>query len=122
MNNSSIRIESNESSRDELRLSTLREFEVRNVKIISAIDEIQKTAAWSSLKETLLDGLVERIEKSIFEEATKVAPDPLKLNRLTGELTWARRYANLTEFASEKRSELLSLREQLYGRPESRGL
>jgi len=115
MNNSSIRLDTDEPKED-LRLQKLKELEGTNVRIIRAIEDIQKTTAWSSLKETVLDGLVERLEKSIFEEATKTAPDLGRLNRLSGELSWARRFADLTGYANEKRSELLAIKKQLYGK------
>lgn len=121
MNNSSIRMSPDEPDLDELRLSTLREFEVRNVRIIKAIEDVQKTAAWSSLKEIIFDGLKERLEKSLLDEATKAVPDLLKLSHYAGELEWATRYADLTAFANEKRSELKAIREQLYGNSEIRG-
>lgn len=121
MNNSTIRLDSFEPPSDELRLKSLRELEGKNIRIISAIEEIQKTAAWSSLKEIIFDGLVSGLEKSALEEATKGTPEPLKLSRIAGELTWARRFADLTGYANEKRSELLAIREQLYGKSENRG-
>lgn len=114
-------MEPSDIAQDELRLSTLRSFEAKDARIIQAIEDVQKTAAWSSLKELVFDGLVESLERELSEEAFKEAPNPQKLNRISGELTWARRFANLTGYANEKRSELLAIKKQLYGKTEYRG-
>lgn len=92
-----------------------KERESKLVRIIEAIRELKKTSAWSTLKIELFDGLTESLERDLRSEAKKDQPDPSKLNRIAGQLTWAERYSDLDKFEVGKLVELKGIRKNLYG-------
>lgn len=94
----------------------LRENEVRLVKTIEALRAIAKTKEWSTLKNTVFDGVVETLENRLKSEASKKAPDTMELARINGQLVWARKYADLDSLAELFRLELTHVRTQLYGK------
>ena len=116
MNNSSISLESTQS--DEIRQKqreALSQEESRLIQIIEDLREIQATKAWSSLKTEVFDNLVNVLEKGMRTEAESDDPKPTKLNRIAGELKWARRFSDLSRFENEKKVELQRVRIALYG-------
>ncbi len=92
----------------------LRSEESRLVKIIEALRKIEESEAWSTLKNEVFDGLVDRLERDIQIEAVKNDPDPKKLNRLSGEWTWAKKYSDLSKLVDTYKVELQRIR-KLYG-------
>lgn len=115
MNNSQITIDLPK----ELDISPkLRTEEARLVRIVEALQEVQKTKGWSTLKTEVFDNLVNVLEKDLKTEAEKPDPSTNKLNRIAGEMKWARRYSDLPKFENEKRVELQNIRTQLNGNSE----
>jgi hypothetical protein len=96
----------------------LRAEEGRLVKIIEAIQGISSRPEWSTLKTEVFDNLPTILEKDLKEEAKKDNPDPMKLNRLAGQLKWAEKYSDLTKLESTYKVELQRVRIQLYGKTE----
>lgn len=94
----------------------LREMEAQLVRIIEAIRGIKHSQEWSTLKTEVFDGLTARLERDLREEAMKDDPDPKKLNRITGELKWARRFSKIEKFEELKEVELKNIRQNLYGK------
>lgn len=92
----------------------LRQREQKLIYILSAIEVIQTTKEWSTLKTEIFDQLASTLTRQLQEEAKKETPDPLKLNRLAGQLKWAEKFADLDRLAQSFRSELTGLRKQLY--------
>lgn len=93
----------------------LREMEAKTLKIITALEEVEKSPAWSSLKEEVFQGLVVSLKKDLLHEAKQEKPDTEKLNRLAGKLEWAEKYADLNKLAETHRLELTRIRKQLHG-------
>lgn len=93
----------------------LREREQKLVTIIEAIREIKQMSAWSTLKEHIFDSLTESLKRDLLVESRKDSPDTLKLNRVSGQLKWAERFANLDKLEEGYKTELFGLRKQLYG-------
>lgn len=119
MNNSFLGLDySSKPEQDEKILEALREKESSLVRIIEAIGRVERSADWSSLKTDVFDGLAQNLRNRIFTEAKKEQPDSLKLNRLSGQLEWADRFADLSKFRKEKEVELKSVKKQLYGKEE----
>ena len=77
----------NNQTTDEL----LREEEAKTIRIIEALQGIQNTKEWRTLKKEIFDGFMLSLEREIKSEATSENPDPQKLNRLSGTLKWAER-------------------------------
>lgn len=116
MNLSQVTIELQEQPQD--NNPKLRTEEARLVRIVEALQEVQKSKAWSTLKTEVFDNLVNVLEKDLRTEAEKPDPNPNKLNRIAGEMKWARRYSDLQRFENEKRVELQNIRTQLNGKSE----
>lgn len=114
MNNSQLKIEELQPEVD--RKPALRQKEGELVKIIEALRKTEMTSEWSSLKNHIFDGLVEKLEKELLDEAKKDRPDNLALARLNGQLLWARKYADLLKLADLFRLELTRIRQLLYGK------
>lgn len=117
MNNSRLAVESvSLSIESPVDLTEeLSEREAKLVRWIDALNIIQKTNEWSSLKE-IFEPLTESINKQLLSESKKPSPDTNKLNRLSGELKWSERYSDLKKFEKELRVELQNLRQKLYGK------
>lgn len=94
----------------------LRSEETRLANIINAIKEIEQTKAWSTLKTEVFGNVVNVLEKDLKTEAEKPEVDPQRLNRISGELKWARKFSDLKKFENEKMVELQRVRLQLYGK------
>lgn len=100
------------------RTPLLQEKEGELVTIISAIDGIQKSKEWSTLKTKVFNGLTDSLTKDLLNESRKTTPDLLRLSKLSGELKWAERFSDLEKFKEEKRLELTNIRKLLYGKAE----
>jgi hypothetical protein len=107
MNNSLITIE---EEANELVVAQ----EAKLIRIIEALQEIQQSKQWSTLKKDIFDGLVTSLEKEIRNEARSENPNPLKLTRLTGKLEWAERYSDLSKLENSYKVQLTNIRKQ-YG-------
>lgn len=118
MNNSKLAIDSVNLNIEETPDNTvvLRERESKLIKIISSLQEVQKTKGWSSLKDELFDPLVLTLERELENEAKKDSPDSLKLNRIAGQLKWAEKYSDLTKLETPFKVELTNIKKLLHGK------
>ena len=91
----------------------LREEHDKITKLIIAIDSLDKTKEWITIKELLLDGLVEKTKLKIQQEACNQKISNETLYRLQGELNWVRRYADLKGYASTLKLELEGIKKRL---------
>ncbi len=114
MNNSSI-FQDVEKEPEIDRKPQLRSEEARLLRIIEALRKIEESHEWSTLKIELFDGLVGRLERDIQTEAIKDDPNPMKLNRLAGELKWAHKYSDVSKLVNTYKVELQRVRKTLYG-------
>lgn len=120
MNNSNLGLETETLSEQEVdRAPWLRERESELVRVIEAILAIEDTKEWSTLKNYVFDGVVEKLERDLLSEAKKEDPDKQKLASLNGQFVWAKKYADLKGLADVFRKELTNIRNQLksYGKP-----
>lgn len=118
MNNSKLAIDNVSLTVEDKvdRTSNLREQESELIIILDALDKVQKSKEWSSLKEKVFDKLPVTLAKELQEEARKDSPDALKLNRLAGQLKWAEKYSDLSKLGQFYRLQLTNIRKQLYGK------
>lgn len=115
MNLSSVQIDLGDAPK-EGNSPRLNAEEARLVTVIEALQSIQSSKAWSTLKTEVFDNLVNVLEKELRTEAERLDPSTNKLNRIMGKLEWARRYSDLQKFENEKRVELQNVRIQLHGK------
>src|SRR3990167_8310921 len=112
--NNSLTIETIERNPDEL----MRVVESRLVRIIEALQGVQTTKEWSTLKKDIFDSFVISLEKEIKSEARSENPNPLKLTHLSGKIEWAERYSDLSKLENYYKVQLTNLRTKLYGKKE----
>lgn len=111
MNNAIFMVDSEELVVDTTVL--LRQRQAELTKIIEAINSLAKQPEWQSLKELVFDGLVEKLEKSLQQEAKKTELLPAEIYRLQGQLLWAKRYSDLYKLAEAYKLELNNLTKKL---------
>ena len=92
----------------------LRQREQKLIKVIEALQEVQQSPAWSTLKNEVFDGLVATLEQEIKNEAKKENPESTRLNRIAGQLRWAEKYADLEKLERGFKVELQGIRKTLY--------
>lgn len=105
MNNSQISLE--HSLRE---IPNLKDREVRLVGLVEKLRRVAKSEDWSSLKNELFGEAVTSLERQLQSEASKNNPDLQELARINGQLTWARKYADLNKLADIFMGEVNSIR------------
>lgn len=110
-NNSLIRPEST----DDIVSVKMSAREATLVRLIEAIQRIDASEDWSTLKTEIFDTLSSSLERELKEESKKENPNTNKLNRLSGELKWAERFADFNKYATTLRVELQGIRQRLHG-------
>ena len=91
----------------------LRQRQTELVKIIDSLQAIINSEDWKVVKVLVFDGLVDTLEKRLQSEASKKLIDTDELHRLTGQLMWAKRYADLNKLNDVFKLELTSIRNKL---------
>lgn len=86
------------------------------VAIVEALQHLQTTKDWRVLKMKVFDQLEAVLEGQIALEAKKEIPDPLKLNRLSGQLKWASTYSDLSKLEQVFKVELTKVKQLLHGK------
>jgi len=100
----------------EQRLPKLREREGELVRLIDAIRSLESSKDWSTLKTEVFEGLVDSLERKLMQEAKKRPLSIETIYELQGQLTWAKKYANLDSLAQSYMAELTNIRFQLNGK------
>ena len=113
MNNSNVQLEKVEEKEDS-RLSFLQEQQGELAQLVEAINRVEANEDWRKLKEIFLNGIVEKLERRLRDEAKKDAVSLPKLYRLQGQIEWARKYSNLKKISDEKRLEIENIKKQIY--------
>ena len=100
--------------KEDRRLSFLQEQQGELTRLVEAINAVEASEDWRKLKELLLDGIVEKLERQLNVEAKKDEVSLPKLYRLQGQIEWAKKYSNLKKISDEKRVEIESIKKQIY--------
>ncbi len=111
MNNSRIALETPVDNSKELTV----EREAKLVRTIEALQDIRGSESWSTLKKEVFDSVFQTLKRELEEEARKENPNTNKLNRITGEIKWAERFADLEKFEHVLRVELQGVRTRIHG-------
>ena len=104
MNNS--KIVHNLEEKEDSRLSFLQEQQGELTRLVEAINRVEANEDWRKLKELFLNGIVEKLERQLRDEAKKDEVSLPMLYRLQGQIEWAKKYSNLKKISDEKRVEL----------------
>lgn len=119
MNNSKIAIDNQDVFKEKEvdKTPVLREKEGVLVKIIEAVNRIEQTEDWKTLRNYIFDGLVESLERRLSQEANKDELNQPEIHRLQGQLIWARKYSDFKKLSEVYRSELLNVKKMLNTNP-----
>lgn len=93
-------------------VSPLTERKIELTRMIEAINRLAPNPDWQTLKELLFDGQVEKIEKQLLLEAKNLELNAQKIQRLNGNLEWAKRF-DLYKLAETYKVELNSITKKL---------
>lgn len=116
MDNSFItRTIANEGERPHDLLTNTEEREAKLVKMIEALGQVAVSDDWRVLKELIFDDLVNNLERRIVNEARANEINLPELYKLQGQLSWAKKYANLEELNNTFKVELKNIRKQNNG-------
>mgnify|MGYP001600761649 FL=1 len=110
MNNSNLQLEDKEDS----RLSFLQDKQGELAQLVEAINRVEANEDWRKLKEIFLNGIMDKLERQLKEEASKSEVSLPKVYRLQGQVEWAKKYSNLKKISDEKRLEIENLKKQIY--------
>lgn len=113
MNNSQIVLEPLPSEVD--IQEKLQEEEAKMVRIITAIRDVKACKGWATLAETTFLPLEKSLKKELMSEAKKDDPDVQRLNRISGKLHFAERFANLDVLETDYSKKLVAIKKQLHG-------
>lgn len=84
-------------------------------RIIEAIEGIETTKDWKTLKGLIFDGVGETIERLLATEMKKKPINTPQVYYLQGQLHWAKKYTNLEELKQIYKVELKNIKTQLNG-------
>ncbi len=93
------------------KLATIRERDTHLVKLIEAIQDIQSSSGWSTLKDEF-DGEVARLNRLLLVEAKKPTIDVAEQYRLQGRIESAKKYS-LEKLFEDSMTERETIRRKL---------
>lgn len=112
MNNSRIALENSEKEEDN-RLSFLQKKQGELAQLVETINRIEANEDWQKLRALLFDTVLEGLERELRAESEKNDVNLPTLYRIQGQLAWARKYGDLTQFVEWKKRELEGINKQI---------
>ena len=83
------------------------------VKILKALEALEMSQEWETLKELVFNPAKASIEKQLMLEANKPELDLPKIYRLQGELNWAIKYCDISKFIESKKRLLEEINKRI---------
>lgn len=96
---------------NESQVATVRERDAHLVQIIEAVQAVQTTSAWSTLKEEF-DGEIAKLNRFLLAESKKPEIDTAELYRLQGRIESAKKYS-LEKLFTDAMAERETIRRKL---------
>ncbi len=84
--------------------------EARLTRMIEALARLLVSQEWAVLQELHFGRELERVERLLISESKKDLLEDREIYRLQGELKWAKRYADLREWAKALTNQLKKLK------------
>lgn len=109
MNNSNVY---NLEEKEDSRLSFLQEQQGELSLLVEAINRVEASEDWQKLRKLFLNGVVDKLERQLTDEAKKIEVNLPKIYRLQGQIEWAKKYTNLKKISDDKRLEVENLKKQ----------
>lgn len=79
-------------------------------QIVEALNRVADSDDWRKLKGLLWDGIVQSLERQLLYETDKKEINFSEVYRIQGQITWARKFADLEKLSSTYRLELQNLK------------
>lgn len=112
MNNSKI-VSDNFEENQEIDLSPFQNKQGELTQIIEAINRIEISEDWQKLKAVLFGELVINLERRLMNESSRKEINLPEIYRLQGQLTWAKKYADLKKLSDFFRQQLEGIKLRL---------
>jgi len=96
-----------------MTLETLQEEAGKLAQITETLSRIEASYDWQMLKSSVLDGLVSRLERQLYNVANEKEVNLPELYRLQGQLMWAKKYADLKKLADNYRLQVENIKLQI---------
>lgn len=112
MNNSKIAFDNVEDTPDD-RDSILERQQGELTQVIEAIKGVESNIDWQKLKRLILNGVVENLERQLFQEVSKKEIDTPEIYRLQGQLVWAKKYTDLHKLGELFKQQIENIKLQL---------
>lgn len=90
-------------------------------QIVEAINRVEATRDWQKLKELVLDGVVQSLERQLRNESEKRELNIPEIYRLQGQLAWAKKYADLKKFSEFFKQQIQNIKLKLNEKSPSDG-
>ena len=113
MNNSKIVLENITEELNIDKISFLQKQQGELTQIVEAINRVESSEDWQKLKKLLLDGAVVAIERQLLNETVKKEINTPEIYRLQGQLSWARKYADLKKLSDMFRQQVENIKNQI---------
>lgn len=114
MNNSKIASDNTEEPKD--GTAHLQTQQGEWTRIVEAINRVEASSDWQTLKRLLLDGVLAALEKQLISEAERDDVDLPKLYRLQGQVAWAKKYADLRKVSDIFKKQIENIKNQIHGK------
>lgn len=86
---------------------------VELVRILKAFESLELSQEWETLKELIFNKAKVSIEKQLMLEAERAELDLPKVYRLQGELSWARKYCEISKFIESQKRQLEEINKKI---------
>jgi len=113
MNNAKFAIDFVDEQFEEEKAPLIRQRLEEISRIIDSMQRIADNEDWKVLKILIFDELVATLEARQKSEASKKPIDTDELQRINGQLIWAKRYSDLYKLIDVYKLELTSLKDKL---------
>lgn len=82
-------------------------------QIVEAINRVEASEDWQKLKRLVLDGFLSSLERQLKVESERKELNSPEIYRLQGQLTWARKYADLKKLSQFFNNQLQNIKFKL---------
>ena len=91
----------------------LRDEQAKLIKVIEAIQKLDKSKEWETLKEIVFARSLVAIERQLLNESLAKEVDVNKIYRLQGEWAWAKQYNDIDKFVENLKRQLEEIKKRL---------
>ncbi len=90
-----------------------REEQATLIKLLEALEGLEKSKEWEVLKTLVFSKSIQAIERQILSESLNQTIDANKLYRLQGEWAWAKQYSDTDHFIDTLKKQLANIKKKL---------